>query len=220
MADRLKKEKWPASKSVMRSVHELKPHPRNTKLHPPEQIKVIAGLIEKHGWTNPVLIDGKNRIIAGHGRVEAAKTLDIIEVPCIVAEGWSEEEIRAYVIADNKSGEMGPWDIDRLRDELGELGAAGVNLEGLGFSASELDDLLKINEPRPPSISLGERFGLPPFTVLNAREGWWQDRKRAWLDLGIRSEIGRGENLLKMSETIMEPDPKKRAANKRKAAAA
>lgn len=213
MANRLKTDKWPASKPAMRAVHELKPHPRNTKKHPASQIKVIAGLIEKHGWTNPVLIDAKNRIIAGHGRIEAAKLLGIIDVPCIVAEGWTEAEIRAYVIADNKSAEMAEWDIDRLRDELAELGAEGINLEGLGFSSDELDELLKApDEPRPPSVSLGERFGLPPFSVLNAREGWWQDRKRAWLALGIKSEVGRGENLLKMSDTVLQPDPKKRAA--------
>lgn len=62
--------------------------------------------------------------------------------------------------------------------------------------------------------SLAARFGIPPFSVLNARGGWWQERKRAWLALGIRSEIGRGGNLLNFSDTLIEPDPAKRAAMK------
>lgn len=219
MANRLKTEQWPASQPTMKAIAELKPHPRNAKTHPPEQIKVIAGLIEKHGWTNPVLIDPKGRIIAGHGRVEAAKTLGISEVPCLIARGWTEAEIRAYVIADNKAAEMAGWDMDRLKIELEELGREGINLEGLGFDSAELEDFFKEVDEREASKSLADRFGIPPFSVLNAREGWWQQRKAAWLALGIKSEVGRGENLLKMSETILEPDPKKRAAKKKKDAA-
>lgn len=201
--DRIKKENWPATKNCERAIHELKPHPRNARVHSPEQIKVIEGLIQKHGWTNRVLIDEKNRIIAGHGRVEAAANLGITEIPCALAEGWSEEDILAYMIADNQSTIASEWDTERLVDQLQELGGGGVNLEGLGFSTADLDDLLgQEKEPRAPSVPLTERFGVVPFSVLNAREGWWQDRKRAWLAIGIRSEVGRGDNLLNMSDSV------------------
>jgi ParB-like chromosome segregation protein Spo0J len=185
---------WPATKNCERAITDLKPHPRNTKTHPPEQIKVIAGLIRKFGWTNRVLITEDNLIIAGHGRVLAAKELGIATIPCALAEGWSDADIRAYMIADNKSGEMGPWDEALLIPELRLLGDEGVDLGGLGFTDDELDALL--GDPGPDrglSVPLTDRFGVVPFTVLNAREGWWQDRKRAWLALGIRSEVGRGD---------------------------
>lgn len=209
--DTIDRKRWPATKNVDRPITGLKPHPRNTKQHPDSQIDVIAGLIQKYGWTNRVLIDGKNRIIAGHGRVLAAKKLGITTIPCALAEGWSDADIRAYLIADNKSAES-PWDEDLLGAELKILGDEGIDLASLGFSDDELSALLGDEEPpRPPSVPLTDRFGVVPFSVLNAREGWWQDRKRAWLALGIRSEVGRGDNLLKMSDTALEPDPKKRA---------
>ena len=100
------------------------------------------------------------------------------------------------------------WDAGLLAAEIGEL----AGFEALmGFVPADIESLATggqdgrpLPTPEEGRRTLAERFGLPPFSVLNAREGWWQDRKRAWLSLGIQSELGRGENLLKMSDTVQE----------------
>jgi hypothetical protein len=160
----------------------------------------------------PILIDENRRVIAGHGRVMAAQTLGIEEGPCIIAEGWSEEEKRAYVIADNKLSLNAGWDAALLLEELASL---SPDLRALtGFSEDELAELSDPLGTRGGATpgNLADRFGVPPFSVLRAAEGWWQSRKAGWLALGIESEVGRGENLLRFSETILEPDPGKRKA--------
>lgn len=98
-------------------------------------------------------------------------------------------------IADNKIALNAGWDDALLQLELGELRLGGFDMSLTGFAPLELDDIF--NPPGDPEPSrsgnLAAQFGIPPFSVLNAREGWWQDRKRAWLALGIQSELGRGE---------------------------
>ena len=88
------------------------------------------------------------------------------------------------------------WDLDRLAIEIAELRASDFDISLIGFNESEIDDLLKADEDGAGSGagSLAERFMIPPFSVLNARGGWWQERKAAWLALGIQSQLGRGEN--------------------------
>jgi hypothetical protein len=100
------------------------------------------------------------------------------------------------MLADNKLTLNAEWDLDRLAIEIAELRASDFDISLIGFSESEIDDLLKADEDGagPGAGSLAERFMLPPFSVLNARGGWWQERKAAWLPLGIQSELGRGEN--------------------------
>jgi len=129
-------------------------------------------------------------------------------VPVIVLNHLSEAQRRALVIADNRIAENAGWDERTLQAELAALREEDFDLDLLGFAETELGNLLDaINtgagaaeapaDPQAvadaqPSQTLAERFGIPPFSVLNAREGWWQNRKRAWIDLGIRSELGRG----------------------------
>jgi hypothetical protein len=204
-----------------RPVEALAPYARNSRTHSDAQIAQIAASIAEFGFTNPVLIDADGGIIAGHGRVLAAKSLGLADVPVLVLDHLTETQRRAYVIADNRIALGASWDEDVLRAEIEALGE-GFDLDLLGFGDDELAAIL--NDPDPPADqtekangSLADRFGIAPFSVLNAREGWWQDRKRAWLSLGIRSEVGRGENLLQMSDTMLEPDPEKRAAQKGKA---
>lgn len=190
------KQDWPAAKVVMRAVDKLVPYARNARTHSDAQVAQIAASITEWGWTTPVLIDPEGGIIAGHGRILAAQRLEITEVPCMVAKGWSEAQKRAYVIADNKLALNAGWDEDLLKLELGELKDLDIDLDLIGFDGDELADLFaepEIASPATQSGSLAERFLVPPFSVLNAREGWWQERKRAWLALGIRSEVGRGE---------------------------
>lgn len=205
---------WPADQVERRRVADLVPYARNSRTHSDEQVAKIARSIEEFGWTIPVLIDEEGTLIAGHGRIMAAQRLGIEDVPAMVARGWSPEKRAAYVIADNKLAEEAGWDEALLRLELGEIQAAGFDLELTGFDASFLEGIEEQVRGREAKQSLADRFGLVPFSVLSAREGWWQDRKRAWLALGIVSELGRGENLLQMSDTMLEPDPEKRAKKK------
>jgi hypothetical protein len=211
------------SKPERRPVKSLVPYARNARVHSPGQLDQLAASMREFGVVWPALVDEKTgEIIAGHGRILAAEKNGWPDYPVIVARGWSQKQIKAYRIADNRLAENAAWDLQLLAAELGEL----PGMEALiGFAEGELEALLKSGEGRPlPSAeearqTLAERFGLPPFSVLNAREGWWQDRKRAWLGLGIESELGRGENLLQFSDTINEPDPTKRAAKKNAKAA-
>ena len=115
----------------------------------------------------------------------------------LVLDHLSEAQRRAYVIADNKLALNAGWDMETLALELGDLRGMGFDLALTGFSADELTALLAEQTAADSGVgsgagSLSAKFGVPPFSVLSAREGWWQDRKRAWLALGIQSELGRG----------------------------
>src|SRR5262245_35866200 len=161
--------------------------------------------MREFGWTIPILIDDDGVIIAGHARVMAAQQLGIADIPVMIATGWSEAKKRSYMLADNKLALNAGWDLGLLKIEMSDLAGMGVDLGTIGFTAEELAAFIgggPAQEP-PLSVSLADRFGLPPFSVLNAREGWWQARKASWIGLGIQSELGRGENLLEFSDTIL-----------------
>ena len=135
-------ENWPADKVHRRAVSELTPYARNARTHSDEQVGQIAASINEWGWTVPVLIDERGEIIAGHGRVLAAQRLGLPDVPCVVAEGWSEAQRRAYVLADNKLTLNGGWNDELLRVELQDLQDMGFGLELTGFGEDELAGLL------------------------------------------------------------------------------
>ena len=177
-------------------VSELIPYVNNSRTHSDEQIAQIAASIKEFGWTNPILVDGENGIIAGHGRLLAARKLGHKEVPTIELSELTETQKKAYIIADNRLALNAGWDNEMLTIELNDLLADGFALELLGFDPNEIDSLLTPEEEEVKEVkgNLSDRFLIPPFSVLNAREGWWQDRKRFWLSLGIKSELGRGED--------------------------
>ena len=120
----------------------LEPYARNARTHSEEQVAQIAASIREFGWTNPVLVDEKGGIIAGHGRVLAAKRLGIEQVPCIELAGLTETQKRAYVIADNKLALNAGWDEDLLRLELSDLKGLDFDLDLIGFDEAELADIL------------------------------------------------------------------------------
>lgn len=122
----------------MRPVAELRPFPRNAKVHSGTQVRQIAQSIKRFGWTNPVLIDPVGGIIAGHGRVLAAQYLKQKQVPCIVLAELGEDEKRAYILADNRLNELSSWDKDILSSELKGLEFAGLNLGFLEFDRIDL----------------------------------------------------------------------------------
>jgi len=138
-----------------RKVADLKPAQRNARTHSKEQVKQIAASIEQLGFTNPVLVDAKDRLIAGHGRVEAAKQLGIETVPTLCLDHLSEEQVRAYVIADNKLAENAGWDEELLALEFQYLDSLDLDfdLTITGFEMAEIDGFLVIDpEEKPDDI--------------------------------------------------------------------
>ena len=127
---------------VQRPVAELIPYVRNARTHSSQQVALIAGSIREFGWTNPILVDRENGVIAGHGRLMAARQLGLVQVPVIELAHLTEAQKRAYVLADNKLAERAGWDEELLALEVGELCELDVDLNMLGFEAAELDALL------------------------------------------------------------------------------
>ena len=132
---------WPADKVERRKVADLIPYIRNSRTHSDVQVSQIAASIKEWGWTVPVLIEADGGLIAGHGRILAAQKLGIEDVPCMIAEGWSEAQKRAYIIADNKLALNAGWDDDALKIELAELGDLDFDLTLTGFDDDEMAQL-------------------------------------------------------------------------------
>jgi ParB-like chromosome segregation protein Spo0J len=154
----------PALHVETRAIASLKPNPRNARTHSKKQVRQIAESIRVFGFTNPVLIDDGDGIIAGHGRIAAAKLLGFSEVPVIRLSAMTEAEKRAYVIADNKLALNAGWDEDLLALELGELAVLDLDfdLTLTGFEMAEIDLLIdgRPGHDRPPTRY--QRPTLPP----------------------------------------------------------
>ena len=182
------------------TLDRVRPYEQNPRVISDVAIDKVAASIRVFGWRQPIVVDDAGVILAGHTRFQAAKKLGLERVPVHVASGLSPEAARAYRLADNRTHEEARWNPEGLGFELHALGAAGFDLALTGFDPAELPLQLPGEQPasadgaasEQQSRTLAERFGIPPFSVFNAREGWWQDRKRAWIELGIRSELGRG----------------------------
>lgn len=127
-----------------RAISDLIPDPRNARTHPKRQIDQLRASIDEFGFTNPILADPEGRIIAGHGRLQAARAMGISEVPTIILPGLSETQKRALRIADNKIALNAGWDLEILQSELGELASLDVDIDPTltGFSTGEIDVIL------------------------------------------------------------------------------
>ena len=158
-----KKIEWPADRVERKQVAELVPYARNARTHSEAQVAQIAASIREWGWTVPVLVDEANTIIAGHGRILAAEKLGLDTVPVMVAEGWTDAQRQAYVIADNQLALNASWDTEFLRIELQELQDLGFDIGLTGFDdgmfAALLDDL-------PETDPEKEWEGMPEYTGL------------------------------------------------------
>jgi len=167
----------PADKVEQWPIDRLVPYAKNSRTHSEEQIAQIAASIKEWGFTTAVLIDEQGGIIAGHGRVLAARKLGMDTLPVMVAEGWSEPQKRAYVIADNKLALNAGWDNELLKLELRDLDLKGFDLTLTGFSLGEMaalfdepdfepgteDDQGKLDELSPKMVSCphcGQDFDL------------------------------------------------------------
>jgi ParB-like chromosome segregation protein Spo0J len=122
-----------------RPTHSLRPYAGNARTHSPKQIKQIAKSIERFGFNNPVLVDDDDQIIAGHGRVEAAKLLGLKTVPTVRLSHLSEDDKRAYILADNRLAEKAGYDNEILAIELQHLAEVGFDVSLIGFEPAEVD---------------------------------------------------------------------------------
>ncbi len=159
-------------------VANLKPYPRNARTHSKKQVRQIADSIRRFGFTNPVLVDDDLSIIAGHGRVEAAKLLAMREVPCLRLSHLSPIEKRAYILADNKLAEKAGWDREILAIELHGLIDLEFEMDLTGFEVAEIDLILDEAAEAAPDGETGpedETPGMPDLAAAVTRPGdLWQ----------------------------------------------
>lgn len=134
---------------VCKNITELKPYKKNAKKHPKEQVEQIANSIKEFGFTQPVLIDKHNCVVAGHGRVLGAKKAGLKQVPTICLEDLTPEQIKAYRLADNKLNESG-WDEKLVSEEISELLKSDIDMEAFGFNMDILEDETVEVEPDVP----------------------------------------------------------------------
>lgn len=151
-------------------VERLKPYDKNARTHSAEQVAKIAASLAEFGFVNPILVDSSDGIIAGHGRMAAAKELGLTEVPVIVLDHLSDAQRRAYILADNRLAELAGWDNAMLAGELQQLADDGFDIELAGWTDAELADMLQEIEPEQvaPGADPDEAPSLPtyPTTVL------------------------------------------------------
>jgi hypothetical protein len=153
-------ETWP--------VDRLRPYERNSRRHSPEQIEQIAASIRQWGWTIPTLAADDGMVLAGHGRLAAGKLLGMTDVPVIVARGWTEQQKRAYVIADNRLTDASDWDDEMLRLELSDLVEGGFDIALTGISEDELSKLsVGVDElEQMPQLPDGDRSPFRDMTFI------------------------------------------------------
>lgn len=156
MAKRI--ELWPLDR--------LKPYNRNARTHSAEQVAQIAASIVEFGFTNPILVDSSDGIVAGHGRFSAAQELGLKTVPVVVLDHLSERQRKAYILADNKLALNAGWDADLLRGELQDLAELDFDMPLLGWSEDELSDLLGDVEvlEEMPALKEGDRDPIQQMT--------------------------------------------------------
>ncbi len=176
--------RWPATKKPHRFAHapltiervpiqDLRPSPNNSRVHPREQIDKIKRAIEEFGFLAPALIDDRNRIIAGHARIEAAKALGLAEVPCIRTRHLSEAQKRAFAILDNRLAEDSAWDFQVLAKELEFLQAEGVDLETTGFEIPEFETIFAAGDIAAKNTEDDEIPDLVPTRAITKPHDQW-----------------------------------------------
>jgi ParB family chromosome partitioning protein len=188
-AVRVRFENFPTMKIETLPTEKLIPYARNTRTHSDEQVAQIAASIREFGFTNPILIDGQDGIIAGHGRVMAARKLGLNEVPCIRLGHLTDAQRRAYIIADNKLALNAGWDEELLAVELADLREMDFDLGLTGFSETELGSF-DVAESEMPTLADGDKqpFQQKTFTL--------HDEQAEEVDAAIAKakEMGHGES--------------------------
>ncbi len=179
--------------------------PSNVRTHPERNLATIKASLMRFGQQKPIVVDVNGIVRAGNGTLEAARALGWEKID-VVRTDLVGVDATAYAIADNRTGELAEWDDEALAATLKQLELEEFDIESIGFSQEEIGALLGDDGMGGGSASLADRpsladrFLVPPFSVLDARQGYWQDRKRAWLSLGIQSELGRGGGVHEYSD--------------------
>ncbi|MGB6543964.1 MAG: site-specific DNA-methyltransferase [Xanthobacteraceae bacterium] len=161
------------SKVLTSRIADLSINPRNARIHSPQQVREIARSIKRFGFNNPVLVDRRNQLIAGHGRVEAAKLLGYKAVPTLRLDHMTEEEKRAYVIADNKLAEKAAWATEILAIEFQGLIDLGFDVELTGFDVPEIEMILDAADPAKVNAPDEHVPGLAPDNVITKPNDLW-----------------------------------------------
>lgn len=181
------------SQIVMRATASLVGYARNSRTHDERQVEALRKSITEYGFTNPILIDGDRGVIAGHGRIMAAEQLGMPEVPCIELRHLTNEQKRAYLIADNAIGTMSAWNEALLAQELADLSGVGIEAVDLGFSSEEVDRLMEImgtEFAKPldawPTLPSGDRAPIQQVTLT------LHDDQVAMLNRAIKKARGMG----------------------------
>lgn len=185
-----------------RTLDALIPFARNARTHPEAQIARIAASIVEYGFNNPILVDGANGIIAGHGRLAAARKLGLTEVPVIELGHLSPTQKRAYILSDNRTAEGAGWDQQLLALELAELSEAGFDLDLTGFDANEIEQLLDrleeesdVDEDPNPADGGSDEEDIPeaPVVAISRPDDIWilGDHRLICADASDRSAIAK-----------------------------
>jgi len=180
-------------------VEKLVPHPLNPNKHGEKQIKMLGKILEFQGWRSPITVSNRSGyIVAGHGRLEAAKMNGYDSVPVDKQDFENEAAEYAHIIADNKIASLAEHDdalmIETIKDlELEEMDFELLGLDDFEFKIEEIKDIDGADSEC--SRSLVDKFGIPPFSIIDTRQGYWQRRKAQWIARGIRSELGREEQI-------------------------
>jgi hypothetical protein len=189
----------PGLGALARPVESLREDPANVRRHPERNLETIKASLVRFGQQKPIVVRRDGVVVAGNGTLRAARDLGWKRIAAVTTDLVSTDAT-AYAIADNRTAELAAWDgpaVAALMRELAE-DDAGI-MDDLGFDEADLDALdaegidVEGDEDEAAAATLAERFLVPPFSVLDARAGYWQERKQAWLALGIQSELGRAE---------------------------
>lgn len=195
------------------AIDRLIPYARNSRTHSDEQVAQVAASIREFGFTNPVLIDGEGGIIAGHGRVMAARKLGMADVPCIRLAHLSDAQKRAYIIADNKLALNAGWDEEILALELLDLRGEDFALPLSGFTSEELEQIFSAFDVSPlgemPQMPSGDRqpFQQVTFTLHDTQAEQVQAALKAARNIGpyigSPNQNGNGNALARICETYL-----------------
>lgn len=170
------------------AIETVKPNPNNPRTITPENKALLVKSIKDFPQMlelRPLVVDKKGVILGGNMRYDAAIGAGLKKIPIIRAESLTPAQAKEFVVKDNVG--LGEWEWEALLEQY-----STDDLQEWGLDVPGVDDAADSGTgEKQGNASLSDEFGVPPFTVLNAREGWWQERKRAWLELGIKSEVGR-----------------------------
>ena len=200
-------------------IEEVTPNPRNPNRHPEAQLELLAKIIRASGFRSPIVVSSRSGFVTkGHGRLEAARRLGMTRVPIDYQAYGSEAEEWADMVADNRLAELAEMDPGALKDLLQELDTGALDMELTGYSEAALADLMSAiaggaeMEEGEAKAKLAERFIVPPFSILDTRAGYWQQRKKAWR--AIIKDYGESrKGLVSLSRIIVSKYGKKGLAN-------